>query len=730
MTQTLEITLPKAWSNVLQTTLPKGWRRGDFVIEHPELDVRSVQVTLAIAADLYSRGRSVTLYAPDARDVVRGLIRTTYASLLGTVGNAGSYDVYEQASIGELHVSFAVDTSKLSAPVTDHVIIAEGHRLASMPPVTKNTSILLFTPLCLKDSWQYELARVPTTVLGRMSLGDALKSFPDQKEEVLPKYDPFYGRKMLVEDVHHEVKRHSNFVSFARQRIHIVTQKPVQLLTVKQREAAKNQYGEPLVPLDLSRLQKKYVAMKRLAVKNGKRPWYVLVKYRRGGFTTIEQASSYRTCVESPRSTVVTLADSIGKTRRIFNMVSIMQDNDPRAPKLSGDSKSHLEMANGSTFFIGTAGSKAFARGDTLARAHGSEVAFWCQGPNQTAKANEVLAGIMGAAEYGEITLESTPNGRNFFYSMYTEAKNNQSEYVPIFLPWFEDPMNRLVQGTYNEQEILETLDEEELDLIAKHNLNIDQIAYRRQKKREFGVLFPQEFPEDDESCFLVSGLCFFSIDKLTSTRKRITKYEGLDKPIHKTDIPGGYEVVWQAPKKGRKYAIGCDTSEGLGPPCDMNGLGIVDKSTGEQVAALHGRWKPEELAAHVCRMSDVYNKALMGIERNNHGHSVLNTIKTLGYDRPHYLGGSLYYYSENRAGFSTDPKTRPQILDAAAKMLSYHPEGIHDEQYISECGSFRLQTSGKWAADPGAHDDTVIKWGIAYLMREVPIATPTIDFI
>ncbi len=40
------------------------------------------------------------------------------------------------------------------------------------------------------------------------------------------------------------------------------------------------------------------------------------------------------------------------------------------------------------------------------------------------------------------------------------------------------------------------------------------------------------------------------------------------------------------------------------------------------------------------------------------------------------------------------------------------------DRFFLSECMTFRMQHDGKFGADPGCHDDAVVKWAIANQMR------------
>jgi len=549
-----------------------------------------------------------------------------------------------------------------------------------------------------------------------------LHAFPDQKRLVPPKTDPFYERHFLLKDVLPRYETQS-FITFARTRCNVRTDKPLHLLSKKQQDEARDQHGTPVVSFDVSALQKRYLAQKRLAVMKGKKPWFLLLKYRRGGFTTIEQAASYMVAVTRPRSAVATLAHTGQSTSRIFRIALLYHDQDPKAPKRISDSKTVLEFQNGSQFFVGTAGGHGFARGDTLQRVHGSEVSKWMRSKRATASMEDVedlAAGLLGAASNGEVVFETTPNGREWFCIQYEESKLGLNEFTPIFLRWFDDPMNRLAPGQYNEDEICDTLTGEEVALIAKHGLDFAQIAFRRHAKKVYKRLFPQEMPEDDKTCFLASGVCFFDTDIILSMLELMPDPKDVGKWKH---LPGGYEVRWKEPELGHSYVAGCDTSEGL-PGCDLNGVGLLDKRTGEQVASIHGLFNPRVLAEHAVRICKDYNDALLGIERENHGHAVLQRVVGLGYRKPHFRGGPLFYFDKrqevknSRAGWTTNGETRPVMLEDLAEAVENRWMKIHDQDFLGECLSFRLQSNGKFEADSGAHDDQVMKWAIAWQMR------------
>jgi len=158
---------------------------------------------------------------------------------------------------------------------------------------------------------------------------------------------------------------------------------------------------------------------------------------------------------------------------------------------------------------------------------------------------------------------------------------------------------------------------------------------------------------------------------------------------------------------------------EGL-PNSDFSGIGILDRATCEQVASLHGRWRPEIFARKAVPLCVEYNRALLGIEANNHGHSALNTAKnTLLYPR-------LYYHTDYdvegktkaKLGWQTNLKTRPIMLDDFVEAINNDVMKINDLGLLSECLTFQDNGKGKYEATEGHFDDRIFKWAIAYQLR------------
>ena len=630
--------------------------------------------------------------------------------------------------------------SPIAAEKPTHFYMAQAEYFKGTYGLAGTELTVVIGEFCDRQHWFYRFAREPNVELYRLPMGDILASYPEQARAVLPRTDPTFERRMLLEDV---IPDYANIdlEQFARSRIKIRSDKPKDVLSQVQREEAESQGGESnIITFELSELQKRYVRIKKETVQAGKKPWFLLLKARRIGFTTFEQIASYAFAITRPQSNIVTLAHTGPTTNRIFeDIVRLAYNNDPFKPPLMRDRGGELIFAhNMSRFYVGTAGGKGFSRGDTTQKVHGSEVAFWLDG--NVEKQSALWASITGACSFGEIVFETTANGREKFCLEYEEAKAQRSLFTPIFFAWFDDPRNRKAEGTYDAAEIKDTLTADEEELILKHRLSPAQIAFRRDCWKQYRVLTPQEMPEDDVSCFLTSGLCFFQ-NKLAILNqiKKIQQMKAagqivrrpLADPFRNGQIVG-FEERYEPPITDVKYVIGADTSEGVGR--DPNGIRVVRQDTGKLVHVVHGQFSIKGQAHNIKRLLDEYNGALTLVERQNHGHSILEVLMSLGITRPHTRGGPLYYHKDSggtevqfagksfvdgRPGWDTgNDEVRNFMLNTFADYLETNINEFYDELTLTECLSFKLQTSGRFDHDDGAHDDGIFSNAIAQCGR------------
>ncbi len=468
-----------------------------------------------------------------------------------------------------------------------------------------------------------------------------------------------------------------------------------------------------IVNLKAKKVQLLHQQRKEEALAAGKKARYLLLKSIRMGMTTWEQALSYRVVTTMPNTTCVTLADTIPNTKSIFRMVNLMAKLDPQLKHKIMDSKVAIEIPAINTYFhIGTAGSRSFARGDNIYRAHGSEVSRWA-GDYDTI--DNLMAGVTEAARHGEVVLETTADGaQGWFYEKYKEAMEGGNQWLPLFYPWWLDPENIIIPTQLQEEEWLDTVTQEEREIMNEYDLSMPQMIWRADKSNELKKLFLQEYPETWVQAFLVRGQSFFDPEMI----------DGLMKNLNKPLTSSENLLIWERPKPNVEYCAGADTSEG-NANSDMSVCGIIEKESGKQVAVLRGRWRPEVFARKCITLCKDYNNAVFACEINNHGHSVMNTVvNTLRYKSLFYRKKPLdkdkysQQKTEHRPGWHTNASTRPLLLDDLNEALEQGYMQVNDALFLAECKTF-VDNGGRYEADKGQHDDSIIAWGIAWQCRK-----------
>ncbi|WP_353096325.1 hypothetical protein [Tissierella praeacuta] len=480
----------------------------------------------------------------------------------------------------------------------------------------------------------------------------------------------------------------------------------------------------------------------------------IILKPRQLGFTTLKVAQYFERVINEKNVNAVIIAHNADSTQKIFSSVQLMYENLPEEKKLQlndgsnkpkyGNRKEYYFIGNNSRISVGTAGNTSFGRGDTVNYLHCSEVAFW---PNP----EELMTGLLQAVPYdGEICIETTANGvGNYFYRTYFEAKEGKSRFTNHFYRWFDHPEYKLELDPGEELE----LDQEEQQLIDTYHLSLEQIKWRRWKVSEMpdkdGLskedIFKQEYPEDEMSCFLTSGRPVFDVKKLMAIRKRLEKERDnyteytIDHAVEIRTIENEYDEievvfddfiheqykgelkVYEEPKEDLEYVIGGDVAEGKDGG-DYSVAEVIERETGRQVAELHGHWEPDVFAKKTKRLGLYYNDAVVGIERNNHGHAVLNTL--INYDIYEDLYHHVNYNSttgqeESAPGFPTNKQTKPILVSDLQEGIREEYLDIRSIELVDELITFVNLGNGKMGAQEDCHDDRVMALGIALQVRK-----------
>lgn len=229
----------------------------------------------------------------------------------------------------------------------------------------------------------------------------------------------------------------------------------------------------------------------------------IIVKGRQQGCSTYVGGRFFWKTIHSKGIRAFILTHRDDATDNLFKITQRFYENLPDAVKPFVDRKNAKELSFpllDSGYKVGTAsGTGSVGRSDTIQLFHGSEVALW-KNPD------EISSGIMQAIpRESEIILESTAKGTgNFFHDQWKKAEKGESEYHPIFIPWYWD------ENYYENQPVVGdvalTAEEEEVRNINK--LSNSQIYWRRKKISEMGEgLFKQEYPMNPVEAFQSSSV-------------------------------------------------------------------------------------------------------------------------------------------------------------------------------------------------------------------------------
>lgn len=474
------------------------------------------------------------------------------------------------------------------------------------------------------------------------------------------------------------------------------------------------------VPLRLNRAQLRYRKIKERARQEGKPRRFIVLKARQIGLSTYEQAESYHQVMSLPNRRIQSLAHTKEKTQELFLIVNHFYDQDPeRLPREGGRTNRIVIPGLNSRILLATALGRGTGRAGTYQRIHWSETAWSCAGGDQIAKQRLLFSGLEAAAgsAESEIVIESTPLGFELFHELWTKSKAGENNFTRVFIGWFDDDDYRIELDDHQAAKVMSSLSDVEQELVDTYELDAGQIAWRRQKIATHGPLFFQDFPENDETCFIIAGTSRFTaaLDQIYKRLHALADYTIEDvEGVEYWSIDAGYEVRWEAPVKHDEYVVGVDTSEGV-KGGHYNGVGVMHRATAAQVAAVHGLFSPTELAEHAVRLADEYNGALLGVERQNHGHAVLQRVFALGYSDER-----LFCHKPGSPGWSTDAISRPVMIEDMANALLEPDSWVRDRQMLAEALTFTRQNN-EWKPSPGAYDDCLFKWMIALQMRKFP---------
>ena len=313
----------------------------------------------------------------------------------------------------------------------------------------------------------------------------------------------------------------------------------------------------------------------------------IILKARQLGFTTFKMISDLDDCLFIENFSAGCICHNVESAKDIFrNKIKFAYTNIAESqreiiaelgyqlPIPKSDKGNAYVFSNGSSIKVGTS-----YRGDTLQSLHVSEFGKICK--KFPEKANEIVTGAFEAvpADGGEITLESTAEGKEGYFYQYCQSSKklkDQNKKLSVldfkfhFFSWWERDEYE-IDGS-----ISESLSRYFTELEAKHNIKLNERkkAWYSAKMKDLGEDMKREYPTTPNEAFEQSIQGAYYATQFNDIYKdgRITDLSNYD---NKGDINivcdigiGDSTALWFYRKVGKEFHIlhyHENSGEGLG---------------------------------------------------------------------------------------------------------------------------------------------------------------------
>lgn len=349
-----------------------------------------------------------------------------------------------------------------------------------------------------------------------------------------------------------------------------------------------------------------------------------------------------------------------------------------------------------SSFYIASAKGFAMPRGEPIHDLLLDELAFWPEGA-----AEEVFAASLNRVPLvgsTKVKALSTPNGEdNDFYELYQAAKEGKqygkSIFTSHFYTWMMLPEYSMLSTSQfalpgDESSVLQDLTTDEIKLllvIQKMGFSMEEahnkLRWRRYKiaeamslrrSGETRLLFSQEYPEDDVTCFQSAADQWYPSEEINR----------LAKDCYPAEVYHLGADVWYPPEEGHKYLMSIDP--GLGKQSDS--VATVWEFTEleyKHCATFAGKYAGKEMADKCFPIARWYNNA-----RITNEDALDITSHLVPYGNLYYRTDPITGIQSKNIGWLTTPLTKVYMCNEFSRSLPLLK--IHDIRIISQCRNIR----------------------------------------
>lgn len=505
-----------------------------------------------------------------------------------------------------------------------------------------------------------------------------------------------------------------------------------------------------LIPFRINEAQIMVEALDQYCKQNGIMRRYIILKARQMGMSTYTEGKLFHSASTTELKNSSIIAHEDKATQNLFAMSKLFYEELPDVirPMKKQNNEKALSFENPTTdesekkrnpglrskYSLNTANTVEAGRSSTIHNLHASEVAFF---PNAKVTMTGLLQTVPDTLDT-LVVFESTANGvGDYFYTQWQRAMKGESDFIPIFLPWFTDSTyKKEFQSDAEKDAFIASVNHvskdgqgnevhtEEYELMRQHDLTYEQLNWRRwaiaNKCNGDEDDFRQEYPSTPEEAFISTGRPRFNHKVLREYSKYaeeplkrgyLRETEGGS--IYFEEDKNGYIAIWKEPEESKSYCIGADVAEGLAEG-DYS-VGMVGDYDFNVVASWYGHIDPDLFGEEMVKLARYYNDAYLGVESNNHGLATLKAIQRKEYWNIYYQKtyDKITDKLSQKMGWQTNQRTKPLMIDKLAEFVREKYIGIKWKTLIDEMRTYIIEDNGSTNAQLGCHDDTVMATAI-----------------
>ena len=354
---------------------------------------------------------------------------------------------------------------------------------------------------------------------------------------------------------------------------------------------------------------------------------------------------------------------------------------------------------------------------------------------DQEAVYDNVIPAIDGG---GQLIVIANGQGEDEFYHLFQAAKQGNGM-VPYFFSWRDDPTRD--DAWYEET----------------------KQKYLRDNAERNIWNFRAQYPSTEEEAFYISGDSRFDLSTLQGMNILLKAMPSFSKGFVRP-AEEGYEFVkhsragamrmFEPPDPDGIYVLGVDPAgggqdsdnsviqvgrvyqhdrkafEALCAKFSYDAPPLIDTSPAfevnvpddffaiEQVAVHQGKTEPTLLALQAKRIAEWYNDALVVVEKNQHGGTVITRMKNDYWNLYRRVTNEGFSDKEDEAiGYWTDKFSKHEMIDELALAIQHVNFFIRDSATIAELSRFGYQYSASGrsslSAPKGMNDDLVSGCGL-----------------